>query len=35
MTAKQARQHRLALMEERSDFTKAVEERAWINSYGY
>ena len=30
MTAEQARQHRLALMEERNDFTETI-----IRSYGY
>lgn len=35
MTADQARQHRLALMEERSDFTKTVEDRGWTNSYSF
>ncbi|KAH6627525.1 hypothetical protein F5144DRAFT_652147 [Chaetomium tenue] len=35
MTAEQARQHRKALMNERINFSEAVEERAWANTYAF
>ncbi|KAK3296371.1 uncharacterized protein B0H64DRAFT_424789 [Chaetomium fimeti] len=35
MTAEQARQHRLALMEERSAFVRTSEKKAWKNRYSF